>query len=396
MEMALRLQDAADITAKSVQHKAHADSERMQEEEAFARALLEVDDPAARARLIKEHEVKMAETAARSDTAKAKANADLKKRLEERRAKKLALLNAQRAQGDALLMADSVRLDGTASAEDLKTSALQRHAALTERLSKALDDESAAEKVKMQKEVLESNAMQDAALQEELLTKLDGASDEAQRKVLLEAHQRALRELEKKQHADKERQMRQLEEQMAARKKKRLQGEHADMVAKELALLADPAQTDNALKLAVEMQLKVEHTAAAAALELEAQQEASSATVELRAEHAMLLESDSKLQEAALNESLKEIGNNKAARDKLLEQHELSMAQLTARQAVDKSKADQDLQKRLEDRHNNRKKAQEKLYKEQVRLCSMARVLCSPSYSRAWRLCSCTPGNVAK
>ena len=379
MEMALRMQDAADIAARNVQHKAHADSERLQGEEAFARALLEVDDPAARERLIKEHEVKMAETAARSAAAKGKADADLQKRLEERRANKLALLNAQRAQGDALLMADSVRLDGAASAEDMKNSALQRHAALTRRLSQALDDEEAAEKVKIQKEILQSNAMQDAALHEELLTKLDGTSDEAQRKVILEAHQRAQRELEKKQHVDKERQMRQLKEQMAARKKKRLEGEHADMMAKELALLADPAQTDNALKIAVEMQLKVEHSAAAAALELEAQQEASSAAVELRAEYAMLLESDSKLQEAALKESLKVSGNDRAARDKLLQQHELSMAAITARQAIDKCKADQDLEKRLEDRRNGRKKAQQKLHKEQVRLCSMARVLCWPS-----------------
>jgi len=380
MEMALRLQDATDISTKGVQQKAHADSEHMQEEDAFARALLEVDDPAARACLIKEHEVKIAETAARSAAAKAKQDTDLQRRLQERRAQKLAMLNAQKAQGDALLMADSVRLDSAASAEDLKNSALQRHAALTERLAQALDDEAAAEKIKVQQEVLQSNAVQDAALHELLLTKLDSISDEAQRRVILDAHECALRELEQKQDADKKRQMRQIEEQMTARKVKRLEREHADMVAKELALLADPAQTANALKLAAEMQLKVEHAAAAAALELEAQQEARSAAEELRTEQALLLESDQKLKEAALKESLKASGNDKAARDKLLQQHELSMAQIKAHKAVDKCKADQDLQKRLEDRRNSRKKAQEKLHQEQVRPRSMMHALCWLSF----------------
>ncbi len=79
-----------------------------------------------------------------------------------------------------------------------------------------------------------------------------------------------------------------------------------------------------------------------------------------------LLESEKKLEEGRLQEKLARAGNDAAARQKLLPDHELKLAALEAPKAMEKDKADDELQKKLEERRNKKKKVQEQLHQQQI------------------------------
>jgi len=205
-----------------------------------------------------------------------------------------------------------------------------------------------------------------AAKQQDLLRKLQATSDEAERKRILDLHTAQMGDLERQHNADKERQMQLLEKKIAARKERRLKVEHAEMAAKEMALLADPSKLAEANKVMVQMKLQVQQEADAARLQLDHEQEATAAAAAMRLQQEFLLESEKKLEEGRLQEKLARAGNDDAARQKLLREHELKLAELEARKAMEKGKADDELQKKLEERRNKKKKVQEQLHQQQI------------------------------
>ena len=79
-----------------------------------------------------------------------------------------------------------------------------------------------------------------------------------------------------------------------------------------------------------------------------------------------LLESEKKLEEGRLQEKLARAGNDAAARQKLLPDHELKLAALEAPKAMEKDKADDELQKKLEELRNKKKKVLEQLHQQQI------------------------------
>jgi len=367
LENALQVQQASDISAANAQNKARSDAERLQAESAFGASILNVTDDEERARLLREHERKLAEIEARTGIAKGKADEDLQKRLEERRAKKLALIDAQRMQANAILIAAGAAATSTpASADELKRNAEQRHAELAQRLEGALDDMANGETKKLVHEVELKHHQEAAIMQQELLKNLESTSDEAERKRILDMHKVQMDELQKHQNADKQRQMQLLEKKLAARKERRLTVEHAEMAAKGIALLDDPSKLAEANKLSLEMEIKVQQEAESARLELEHEQEAAAAAAAMRSQQEFLLASEKKLHEETLQERLAETGTDQAAREKLLREHELKMAEIEARKALEKGKAHEDLQKKLEERRNKKKQMREQLEKQQV------------------------------
>ena len=350
MLAALQQQDASDILAVQAQQKARADAQRMQEEAAFVEQVRHVDDPAERERLIKEHELKVAEVEAHNAVAKGKAEDDLKRRLDERRSKRKAFLAEQAAQEKALRIASAPR-----SADELLQGSAERHSDLSGVLEQALDDAAVAETELLAMEIDVNHSKEAAVMDHEMLAKLESTDSDAERKRLLDGHARQIDELQKQQAMDKERQLKMLEKKLAARKEKRLQVEHAEMVAKEKALLADPKKHEDAVVAAVELELKVQQEVDAAQVQLELQQQAAAELAAMQKEQALVREYENKLREAALQESIKAAGNDAAARQRLLQEHDFKVGEMEARMAVDKGRAEEDLQRKLEERKRKRK-----------------------------------------
>ena len=376
MEKALFQQDSADVIAAQAQQKARADAERTQQESNFMDELSHVDDPTERARLIKENELKKAEMLAKLAIAKGKADEDLQKRLAERREKKLAMLAEQAAKESVLLLAESMRADSTVStplsAEDSMVIAKERHADLAARLEKALDDEASADRTELEQGIGMDHRKAAAVLEQELLTKLDCTADEATRKRILDAHKSQMEELRKQQAADKERQQQHLEKKLGERKQKRLLTEHAEIVAREMALQADPRKHAEALKVAVQVELQVQQAMEAARLKLEQQQQAILETASLSSQQQLVMDSQTLFQEDGLKSRLAAAGNDKNERDRLIQEHEFTMAKFAALNSVQKGKADENLQKKLEERRNKKRKVLEQQQATQDEL--MARV----------------------
>lgn len=156
---------------------------------------------------------------AKNAIAKGRADQDLQRRLEERRNKKLALVEAHAAKEKAITLANGMQnlsgSDTPHSAEEMLSRAKERHAELETQLERALDDEAAAQMAGLAQEIVVDHGKQSAALQEDLLNGLQNTSDEAERKMLLDAHGKKMDALLQQQEADKRRQMQELQKRMA-------------------------------------------------------------------------------------------------------------------------------------------------------------------------------------
>jgi len=270
------------------------------------------------------------------------------------------VLAEQAATENVLLLAEFMRRDSTVSmpqsAEDLSMNAAERHADMAARLERALDDEASVDRTELEQEIGMNHNKEAAVLEQELLAKLDSTTDEEERKRILDTHNAQMEELKMQQAADKERQQVLLDKKLAARKEKRLKVEHAELVAKEMALHAEPCNHAEAIKITMQVELQVQQATEASRLRAEEQQQALAEAAALHSQQELVKESERQFQEAGLKEMLAAAGNDENARARLIKEHELNMAKLTALSSVQKGKVDAELQKKLEERRNKKKK----------------------------------------
>ena len=238
----------------------------------------------------------------------------------------------------------------------VKNEVIERQENQKKRLAKALNDQADAERrnLEIEMELKKNRAIEEAKLELSKQLQRDDLSDD-ERKRLIAEYESNLSFLNESQNADKARQMRDLEARLEARRKKKLDQEQKALHNQELELVNDPSKVKDAGLLAVNADAAVRREVDEARMSLALQEQAEVEVAQVRQHNedaSNLLQS----QDVAERDKItSDTHLDEDERARLLREHEIKMAKMSADVAMKRNQADDDLKARLDEKRKKKK-----------------------------------------